>query len=84
MRFVIRVQVECAPFTIVSFRQSKETKDLDLYMTSQRISVGKDSETHELTYTANTPISDKRIEDIITGFEESPRILSVEVMEYEE
>lgn len=86
MRFVIRVQVDCGLFTTISFRQSKETKDLGLYMTDQRrVSLlGSKSETHELIYTANTPISDKIIENIITNFDETPNVLGVEVIEYEE
>ena len=84
MRFVMRIQIECTPFTIVRFRQSKGSKDLGLYMASQCISAGKNSETHELTYTADAPISDKIIEDIITNFEASPHVLDVEVIEYKE
>ena len=82
MRLIMRIQVNCGPFTRVSFRQSGETKSVGLYMTSQCVSVGKTTETHELTYTANTPIADKTIEDIITNFEASPRILDLEVIEY--
>ena len=82
MRFVMRIQVNRGPFTRISFGQSEKSKSLGLYMTSQCVSVGKTTETHELTYTANTPIADKTIEDIITNFEASPRILDLEVIEY--
>ena len=84
MRFVMRIQVDCGPFTTVSFKQSKTTKNLGLYMSSRRVSVGNKSETHELTYIADIPISDKIIENIITKFDEAPHILNVEVIEYEE
>lgn len=84
MRFVMQVQVDCSPFIKMSFRQSKESKDLGLYMSSRCISVGKKSQTHELTYIADIPILDKIIEDIITNFDEAPHILDVEVIEYRE
>lgn len=82
MRLVMQIQINCGPFTRVSFRQSGETKTVGLYMTSQCVSVGKTTETHELTYTANTSIADKTIEDIITNFDQAPHVLSVEVIEY--
>ena len=82
MHLIMRIQVNCGPFTRISFGQSEKSKSLGLYMTSQCVSVGKTTETHELTYTANTPIADKTIEDIITNFEASRRFLDLEVIEY--